>query len=200
MSWAEYYRTTSDRPPRRTLLSALDRFEAEPPPTGGRRAVDLGCGGGRDTVAILAAGFAVLAIDAQPSAIDALRARDDLPADARLETRVARFEDTTWPEVDLVNSSFALPLVPPERFPALWDRVRASLAPGGRFSGQLFGDRDSFAGDPGITTLDERAARALLAGLEVEMFEEEETDSVTPRGRAKHWHLFHVVARHPPSG
>ena len=41
------------------------------------------------------------------------------------------------------------------------------------------------------------AACALLAGWTVEMFEEEETDAVTPRGEAKHWHIFHVVARTP---
>jgi hypothetical protein len=34
----------------------------------------------------------------------------------------------------------------------------------------------------------------MLGGLEVEMFEEEEADGVTPRGKPKHWHIFHVVA------
>jgi hypothetical protein len=27
------------------------------------------------------------------------------------------------------------------------------------------------------------------------MFEEEEADSTTPRGKPKHWHIFHIVAR-----
>ncbi|MGH7014554.1 MAG: hypothetical protein ACREEL_10470 [Stellaceae bacterium] len=39
------------------------------------------------------------------------------------------------------------------------------------------------------------AALALLAGWTIEMFQEEETDAVTPRGEAKCWHIFHVVAR-----
>jgi hypothetical protein len=34
-----------------------------------------------------------------------------------------------------------------------------------------------------------------LAGFEVELFEEEEADSTTPRGKPKHWHIFHIVAR-----
>jgi hypothetical protein len=33
--------------------------------------------------------------------------------------------------------------------------------------------------------------------LEVELFEEEESDSITPCGEPKHWHIFHVVARRP---
>ena len=36
---------------------------------------------------------------------------------------------------------------------------------------------------------------ALLEGFEIEHLEEEEDDSVTPRGEAKHWHVFHIVAR-----
>jgi len=71
------------------------------------------------------------------------------------------------------------------------------LPPGGRFSGQWYGVRDSWHGRPGMTFLEKDEALALLKGFEVEMFEEEEADGVTPRGNAKHWHIFHVVARKP---
>ena len=66
---------------------------------------------------------------------------------------------------------------------------------GGRFSGQWYGPRDSWVGRPGITFLSRDEATALLKGSSVEMFEEEEADSVTPRGKPKHWHIFHIVAR-----
>ena len=89
----------------------------------------------------------------------------------------------------------SLPLCLPEQFPALWRRILVSLKPGGRFSGQLYGDRDSWAGRPGLTHLDRSAAERLLRDLRVELFEEEETDSVTPRGKPKHWHIFHIVAQ-----
>jgi SAM-dependent methyltransferase len=190
-----YYQRTGERPPRETLLSALDRGADAAP--GARRAVDLGCGTGRDTVELLRRGWAVLAIDAEPEAIAGLRERPDLPPDARLETRVARFEETDWPASDLVNASFALPLCPPATFAGLWQRLVASLKPGGRFAGQLYGDRDSWAGQPGMTFLTRPQAEALLAPLEVELFREEESDGVTPAGDAKHWHIFHIVARKP---
>ena len=192
--WAAYYAKTGERPPRETLRFALGRFAAEPA-AGPRLAVDLGCGSGRDTVELLRRGWPVLAIDAEPAALAMLRERPDLPAAARLETRLARFEEADWPAADLVNSSFALPLCPPGRFPALWARILASLKPGGRFAGQLFGERDGFAGDPGITTHSRAEAEALLAPLTVELFREEEEDGTTPRGRPKHWHIFHIVAR-----
>ena len=194
--WARYYRETGAGPPRRALAFALDRFDAGPPPPL-RRAVDLGCGSGRDTVAILARGWRVLAIDAEPSAIAMLRDRTrETPGAARaLEARVARFEEARWPPCALVNAGFSLPLVPPAAFAALWPRLVGSLVPGGRVSCQLFGVRDGWADDPGLTFHSAAGIDRLLAPLCVEMREEEETRSVTPRDKEKRWHLHHIVAR-----
>ena len=190
--WREYYERTAGQPPRHTLLAALERFGADPI---GRSAVDLGCGDGRDSIELLRRGWCVLAIDAEPAAIERLKARPDLPPGAPLETRCARFEDATWPAVDLVNASFALPLCPAERFPALWTHIDASLVTGGRFAGQLFGERDEWRGEPGITHHARGDVERLLAGFAVEVLAEEESDSITPYGKPKHWHLFHIVAR-----
>jgi tellurite methyltransferase len=168
------------------LLEALARF-----PQAGS-AVDLGCGDGRDAIELLRRGWSVLAIDAEPSAVERLRARGDFPG---LTTLCRRFEDAEWAAVDLVNASFALPLCPADRFPALWQRIVASLNPGGRFAGQLYGPRDEWADRAGMTHLDRAAVERLLDGLAVELFEEEESDAVTPRGKPKHWHIFHIIAR-----
>jgi SAM-dependent methyltransferase len=194
--WIRYYQATEGRPPRPTLLFALDRFAAA---AICGRAADLGCGDGRDAIELLRRSWSVVAVDSEPAAVERLRARGDLPTAAKLDARCARFEDADWGAVELVNSSFALPFCPPEAFPALWRKITASLVAGGRFAGQLFGPRDSWAqrGPDGraVTILDEAAARGLFAAYAIELFEEEETDAVTPRGEAKHWHIFHVVAR-----
>jgi trans-aconitate methyltransferase len=190
-AWTEYYRKTEGRPPRPTLLDALGRFAAP------GFAVDLGCGDGRDTIELLRRGWPVLAIDSEPAALARLAARADLPAANALETRVARFEDAAWPPADLVNASFALFFCAACDFPALWKKIVASLKPGGRFAGQLLGERDSWAGRRHIVVHDGVALERLLADLAVERHEIEETDSVTPRGEAKHWHLHHLVLRKP---
>ena len=194
-SWAAYYARTGNRPPRRTLLVALNRFAADPGSEGGKFALDLGCGNGRDTIELLRRGWSVLAIDAEPKAIDGLLERPDLPADARLETRTVRFEDALLPTADLVNSSFALSLQPPSAFPGTWSRIVRAVRPGGRIACQLYGMRDEWAGDPTITFFTREGIEELLAPLAWELMDEEETDSVTPRGKPKHWHIFHIVAR-----
>jgi SAM-dependent methyltransferase len=194
--FAAYYAATREGGPRATLLRALDAFAAEPAPAP-RLALDLGCGTGRDTVELLRRGWRVLAVDAEADAIAGLVARTEaLSAGDRLETAIARFEAIPLPPCDLVNSSFALPLCGPDAFPGLWDRVRAALRPGGRIACQLFGPHDSWAArHPPPAIHDRPAIEALLTGFAVELLEEEEADSVTPRGQAKHWHIFHLVAR-----
>jgi SAM-dependent methyltransferase len=190
--FSAYYAATRAGGPRKTLLAALAAFA----PSAGF-AVDLGCGAGRDTVELLRRGWRVLAVDAEASAIAELTARPEaVAARERLATLVARFEEAALPDCDLVNSSFALPLCPPAAFPPLWQRIRAALRPGGRIACQLFGPRDGWAvRRPAITILARPEIEALLAGYAIEMLDEEETDAVTPRGEAKHWHIFHIVAR-----
>ncbi len=192
--WAAYYDKLRDRPPRKTLLAALDAFGAMP---SGALALDLGCGDGRDAIELLRRGWRVVAVDAEPEALRQLQARP-LPTDSEVTPVIARLEEVPIPlGTLLVNSSFAMPLCEPQAFHDLWARIREGLPSGGRFCGQWYGPRDSWADRPGITFLRREEALAMLEGLELEMFEEEEADGVTPRGKPKHWHIFHIVARKP---
>lgn len=192
--WEHYYRAVSGNPPRDTLVRALTAWEAEHPQKTERLAVDLGCGEGRDTLALLARGFRVIAIDSEPAALDWLRQRPDLTAGARLETICARMEDAAWPAADIVNASFALPFCAPDRFAALWARIVESLPSGGRFAGQLFGPHDDWAG-PLLTICDRAAVDALLTPFERDHFEEVDRPGKDALGTPKHWHLFHIAAR-----
>jgi tellurite methyltransferase len=186
--WGAYYDAATVEP-RGTLLDAADRFGDAV-----GEAVDLGCGTGRDTFELLRRGWRVLAIDASADGIARLRSLAGADT-TRLRTEVARMEDATWPEVQLVTSSFALPFCPPDRFEAVWSRIVDSLPTGGRFCGHLFGDRDAWVGESGITFLGRDRLEQLLRPFVLESFSEIEEDGKTALGAPKHWHVFHVVAR-----
>jgi len=102
--WTAYYERNATTPPERTLVAALDRFDEEAPGAA-RFAVDLGCGQGRDTVELLRRGWRVLAIDADPDGVARLHRTLGAHLGDRLEVRLGRFEDQSWPEADLVNAS-----------------------------------------------------------------------------------------------
>lgn len=157
--------------------------------------VDLGCGVGRDTLPLLAMGHHVQAIDREPVAIKRLDAACPPAHRPRLLARVGRFEELAWDEVDLTVSSFALPFCPPARFFSLWAAISARLAKGGRIACQLLGPKDDFARHQDVTLLPRSMVEELLRPYRVELLEEEETDTITPRGRPKHWHLYHLVAQ-----
>jgi tellurite methyltransferase len=199
--WQAYYEAVAERPPRDTLLRGLANFEqgsvqkscrtaASPTPL----AVDLGCGDGRDTVELLRRGWRVLAIDAEPQAFERLLARP-IPMQL-LQTQQSRFEELNLPaEVDLINASFCLPFCPPANFPELWQKIVDSLAIGGRFCGQLFGDRDSWAVYPQRSHHTRQQLAELLSPFSVEFFEEEKHPGVTAIGDEKYWHIYHIVAQ-----
>ena len=128
--WTKYYEANDDRPPRQMLLDVLDRFGE-----GGFEAVDLGCGSGIDTLAMLDRGWSVTAIDAEEEAIRRVRERVPAPLAGRLRTVVSPMQDVALPPVDLVWASFSLFFCPPDRFADLWKRVTAAVRPGGRFTG-----------------------------------------------------------------
>ncbi|MES1022200.1 class I SAM-dependent methyltransferase [Gloeocapsa sp. BRSZ] len=186
--WSDYYQAVEGRPPRETLLMALEKFE-EP-----QFAVDLGCGDGRDTVELLKRGWRVLGIDGEAEAIARLQSRPYIDFN-RLETRVMRFEDLVLPKsVDLINASFCLPFCPPEYFSDLWNKIVAALKVGGRFCGQFFGDRDSWAIYPNMSHHTRAQVEALLQPFTVEVLQEEKHPGTTALGEHKHWHIFHIVA------
>ena len=193
--WRRYWEVTAGRPPRPTLLFALDRFDAEGRPR--IEALDLGCGIGRDSLEILRRGHRLLAVDREPEALARLRARVPPEDRARLRTEVADLERWEVPAADLVNASFVLHALAREGFDRLWRGIAARLRPGGRIAGHLLGPEDSWVKRGRSWGVDRAQLDRLLAGFLVEKLEEEEDDSVTPRGEAKHWHIWHIVARRP---
>lgn len=193
--WQRYYAATDGRPPRPTLLRALDAFEREG--IGPGDALDLGCGAGRDTVEMLRRGWRVTAIDAAPDAEAALLARLEPARRARLRPITARLETTKLPPASLVNASFVLPLLAADAFADVWTRLGAALGGDGRFAGQLLGPNDGTVREGRSLGHDRAALDMLLAPFEIERLEEEETDSITPWGTARHWHIWHLNLRKP---
>ena len=190
--WVGYYDEQGEREPHDLLLQVLALFEED-----GRRglAIDLGCGQGFESAELLRRGWEVVAIDATEEGIRRLRRRVPERDAPRLTTVVSRMEDADVPAADLIHASFSLPFCPPHVFPRLWGDIREVIRPGGRFAGELFGDRDTWASnEEDMSFFDVASARALFEGMELESFVEEENDD-QGWDEMKHWHVFHAIAR-----
>ena len=120
----------------RRLRAFLDRLAP------GATILDLGCGGGQDTAAMLAAGFEVTAVDGSPGLAAVAAERLGRPVQVLLFEELA-FEaafDAVWANASLTH-------VPVAGLPDVLARVRRAMRPGGLvYAGFKAGDggaRDS---------------------------------------------------------
>lgn len=192
--WDGYFELSRNKGPRATLLHALELFDKQPGADVPRLAIDLACGEGRDTLELVRRGWRVVAIDQSRRGIDMLLDQLDVDHAVRVSPQIASFADARLVPCDLLNSSFAIPFCPRDQFDDLWRRIVSSIKPGGRFAGQLFGERDSW-GRCGLTIPHARAqVDHLFKDFTFERLEEDEKDDLAGQ-RPKHWHVFHIVAR-----
>jgi SAM-dependent methyltransferase len=203
VDWDGYYATVRVREPRDTLVRALEAFDQDDARAGAavgavRHAVDLGCGDGTDTLALLAAGWSVTAIDGSPSFPEHLGPRVPPSLRDRVTVEVADFREAVLPPCDLLHAGFSLFFCPPAAFDALWQRIRGAVRPGGRIAAHLIGPHDTWAvaGDPRMTWHSREQVDTLLAGLVVERLEETDEVGWSYAGD-KRWHLWRVLARLP---
>jgi len=191
MDWEAYFAAVEDQPAHPVFGIAKAHFMA------GGQAIDLGAGTGRGTQFLREAGLRVIALDNQPTSVATLRAR--FGTDEGVEIWDTSMADTEIPPVDVVAAAFSLFFLPPNDFDRVWARVRTALRPGGVFLGQFLGPRDDWA-PRGYATHDADAVRGLLAGWDIQHWEEVERAGQTAVGNPKYWHVFHVVAQVPPVG
>lgn len=192
----EFYRITRDQPPWPRMMRGA---ALAPRGSSAPRALDLGCGAGRDTRYLLANGFDVTAVDENAAALAYLR---ELPSQhlRLVQSSFAAFPFETAGPYELINAQFSLPFTPPDAFAAMFARLKAALVPGGIFAGQFFGVNDQWNREGRPHSFVTRAqAEELLRDLEIVELVEEDADGHVANGNPKHWHVFHILARRPMS-
>jgi len=187
-NWAGYYKAHKERKARELLVRTFELFDKDKFNSG--IAYDLGCGNGHETHELLKKGWRVTAVDNNENVSKLMKEIIDEYKD-KLEIQISSFENINWRKCDLINANYALPFCPKEHFEFVWENILNSLNVNGRFSGQLFGDRDEW--DLVRHTKDQALKR--FDGMEIEFFDEIEKDDKTAIGELKHWHLFDIIAR-----
>ena len=186
--WEDHLRLTRADPPKAMLLRALRHARTK------AHALDLGAGALNDSRHLLSIGFE------RVTALDATRpSGSELAGTSRFQFVHSKFEDYAFPVAafDFINAQFSLPFTPPDRFAAVFDGVISALQPGGIFVGELFGNRDEWAADTGMTFHEPAEASALLARDADFLYfaEEEDWRGTLASGEKKHWHILYFIVR-----
>lgn len=190
IDWSDFYSVTKDR----SHWPIVERAEALAWNKG--RALDLGCGAGRDTRFLLAQGWHVTAVDREASSMAILA---EMPQE-KLRAVQSSIEDFDFqPEsYDLISAQFSLPFITRSRFDGAFARLKGALKPGGVFAGQFFGVNDTWnTPEYDMTFVTREEIDALLLGMTVHELQEVEDDGTTALGEPKHWHVYHILAQRP---
>ena len=202
--WMNYNAKQDVREVRPLLVEVLEVAGPGTRPGSGaraeRQAVDLGCGLGRETDALLRAGWRVHAVDFAPNTEENLRATTRASDRDRLTVEVREFaEIESLPPADLIYAGFSIPYVPRPAFDRLITVIRSALRPGGLFAANLLGVHDGYRADHAddFTFLDEDEVRTdLFPGWDLVRLDVEDYDGKAHSG-PHHWHLFHLIVRCP---
>ncbi|MBG6130992.1 trans-aconitate methyltransferase [Aquimarina sp. EL_43] len=191
-----HYFDQKKHPPAATLRNALalsQKLQINPQD---KQAVDLGCGNGVDTFALLQDKWNVLAIDQQNEAL--LRIKENTPDTYKqqLQLRLNSFENIdTLPNCQLINATFSLPFCHPDHFDTLWNIITSSISKKGIFSGHFFGTNDAWSSNPEMTFHTEKQIKAMFNRFDLTHCKEIEKQGKTISGKEKYWHVFHIVAQ-----
>jgi hypothetical protein len=186
-NWPQYINQTKNKSVRTLLVQALEYVKNR------EVALDLGAGALNESKYLLDSGFKkVIAVDSEEDSeiIQAIKNE----AFIFLKNKI---EDYEFPEnyFNLINAQFALPFIAKEKINEVSEKIKKSLKVGGIFTGQFFGEKDSWAGRDGVAVYDEVEVRDLLSGLDIIYWQEEEKDGKTANNDAKHWHIFHFITQ-----
>ena len=160
------------------------------------KAIDIGCGAGRDTIFLIKNNWNVLAIDREDT--------KDIISNILNEEELRRFrfikqdfENIELEQNDLVIANFSIPFCNKKDFNELWNRIVESISEDGYFVGNFFGLKDSWVNikEKLVFLSKEQVLKLFEESFEIIKFQEIEKDAKTALGKVKHWHIYDVIAK-----
>ena len=159
------------------------------------KAIDLGCGTGRDTVFLIKNNWNVLAIDRENTKeiiYDKLNEKEK----NRFRFICQSFEEIELEKNDLIVANYSIPFCSKENFNDFWIKIVESINKNGYFVGNFFGINDSWYNEKeNVLFLSKEQVLKLFESFQLLKFQEVEKNGKTGLGQIKHWHTFEIIAK-----
>ena len=185
----KYYNNTKNIPPN-YITQKFIKLKIKP-----TNAIELGCGGGRDTEYLVKIGWEVLAIDKE-DVKSRITSRLSKEEQKNFKFSKQEFENIQLEKTNLIVANFSLPFCNQNQFVKLWNKINESILKNGYFVGNFFGNNDEWKKqEEEMTFLTKEQVIELFKNFEIIDFKEVEKDCFNGLGIMKHRHIFNVIAK-----
>ncbi len=116
----KYYENTKDASQHPIVQKFID-MNVEP-----KKAIDLGCGAGRDTIYLIRNGWKVLSIDKENTK-EIISSKLNNEEIKRFRFDIQNFEDIQLEKTNLLVANFSIPFCNKERFSEFWNKITDSI-------------------------------------------------------------------------
>lgn len=184
-----YYEITKYAKPHMNVEKFID-LKIEP-----QKAIDLGCGAGRDTVYLLKNNWQVTAIDKEDTS-GIIKEQLDKEQLKNFKFIKANFSKIMIEETNLIVANFSLSFCEKEYFQEFWSNLTKAIIKDGYFVGNFFGKNDTWANDKkDMVFFDKDEVIELFKNFKIIEIKEIEKEGKTANGNLKYWHIFDVIAK-----
>lgn len=186
----KYYENTENALPHKNIKEFLNIENKK------GKAIDIGCGAGRDTIFLIKNNWNVIAIDREDTK-DIISSKLNDEELKRFRFIKQDFENIKLEKNDLVVANFSIPFCNKKDFKDFWNAIVGSISEDGYFVGNFFGLNDSWVNlkENVVFLSKEKVLKLFENSFQIIKFEEIEKDEKTALGKLKHWHIYAIIAK-----
>lgn len=190
--WEDYYKKSIELERPSLILGKF--FEMNLDITkNNKKAIDLGCGSGNDTICLLKNGYNVTAVDKEKEVKNIIEKR--VPDNQNLNLIIDTFENAELNKADLIVANMSLCFCSPEHFQTVCKNITNSILPNGYFVGNFLGKKDEWSKDSRKSFIDEQELKEIFKNFEIIYLKEKEFNKQTAKGNMKFWDVYEIIAK-----
>lgn len=191
--WERYFQKNKDRDVRPLFLESLKYLNDS---LNAKKELDLGCGVGVETFALLKNNFLVDSVDHQLEAKKYIESNLDPIYQSKFSFYLSDFSDFKYTkQYDFVYAYHSLSFCKSEDFLKLTNDAVHCLKMNGVFAGSFFGEQDEWSLNGKVNGITKNDLLKILNSFEILSFKETLQNNAASTNECQKFHVFDVIAQ-----